>query len=214
MTEELGNLVIYDGPSLVLIFFIQDSTCHDWMLNFTTPYLRHIETIYGRRRWHIGCWRINRRYCSCWALSNLSIHHRSMCGLANTSFGTRQLTASKDFMIDGHFYEHKTIGFNETDMHFRKAYWTKALRGEYLPAVTIDNALILSYLRSLKISQKTTNVEEQWSWLSEGLAFLRRRTKGVSGPQFTWTTVMTAVLVILSKKLLGYLKNNKHLFFV
>lgn len=95
---------------------------------------------------------------------------------------------------------------------FRRDYWVKSWRSEFLPAVSTNNTLLLSYLKSLKIATNYTETSVSENFLGSMLALLRQLISNMEGLAFTWAVTTSALAIISVKELNHAFKNfSKHL---
>lgn len=71
------------------------------------------------------------------------------------------------------------------------------IRGEFLPIVSLDHNILLSYLRSLKIVPANQEPDKSSTILTTILDILRHEANKLDGPSFTWTIIAVAVLILV-----------------
>lgn len=73
------------------------------------------------------------------------------------------------------------------------------IRGEFLPIVSLDHSILLSYLRSLKIVPSNQEPDKNSTILTTILDILRYEANKLDGPTFTWTIIAIAVLILVQR---------------
>lgn len=146
-------------------------------------------------------------YWSSWESITQSSRHQYLCELESTSFGTHQSIQSNNQK-----YLHKGVLFKLVFLHFvphRKSFWIRAIRGEYLPVVSLDNPLLRSYVRSMKISLNKRDTSADSNTLQVILDWLRQQAYKCHGTIFTGSIIASALILILANSLRENFKQNK-----